>query len=221
MRTNYYNRMRFARVAVPMVALGMLLSSSPGAQQALPTGPAVESHDGLTISALPWTDPAQYKQKFPKKAPIEGGVIAIQVSFRNDTSESIKIGLERIRLTVLISDDNRQELRTLTSDQVADAALKPKSSDPTARRRLPLPVGSIGAGHDKKWTEMQKAAGDAAVAASVVSPHSTVQGLLYFDLQGQADLLSTAHLYVPELLAIEKNRQLLYFDIELSRRSGS
>jgi hypothetical protein len=50
-----------------------------------------------------------------------------------------------------------------------------------------------------------------------VAPHSTVQGLLYFDLRGQFDLLSTAHLYVPDLLVMEKNRSLMYFEIDLSR----
>jgi hypothetical protein len=29
--------------------------------------------------------------------------------------------------------------------------------------------------------------------------------------------LNTAHLYVPEIVAIEKNRGLLYFEIDLSR----
>jgi len=36
-------------------------------------------------------------------------------------------------------------------------------------------------------------------------------------MRGQFDLLSTAHLYVPEVVAIEKNRGLMYFEIDLSR----
>ena len=44
----------------------------------------------------------------------------------------------------------------------------------------------------------------AGVPASVIAPHSTVQGLLYFDLQGQFDLLNGAHLYVPDIVAMEK-----------------
>jgi hypothetical protein len=58
---------------------------------------------------------------------------------------------------------------------------------------------------------------DAGVHASVVAPHSSVQGLLYFDLRSQFDLLNSAHLYVPEIVAIEKNRGLMYFEIDLSR----
>jgi hypothetical protein len=41
--------------------------------------------------------------------------------------------------------------------------------------------------------------------------------LLYFDLQGQLDLLNTAHLYVPDVRALEKNHPLVYFEIDLSR----
>jgi hypothetical protein len=44
-----------------------------------------------------------------------------------------------------------------------------------------------------------------------------VQGLLYFDMQGQFDLLKTAHLYIPDVRSLEKNHTLLYFEIDLSR----
>jgi hypothetical protein len=64
---------------------------------------------------------------------------------------------------------------------------------------------------------VQKQAENAAVPSSIVAPHNTVQGLLYFDLQGQFDLLNTAHLYVPDLIVLEKNRSLTYFEIDLSR----
>jgi len=44
-----------------------------------------------------------------------------------------------------------------------------------------------------------------------------VQGLLYFDLQNQFDLLETAHLYVPDLVLMRGNRALTYFDIDLGQ----
>jgi hypothetical protein len=78
-------------------------------------------------------------------------------------------------------------------------------------------LGGPKTGRDKKWTEVERSMHDAGVQASVVAPHSTVQGLLYFDLRSQFELLNTAHLYVPEIVAIEKNRGLMYFEIDLSR----
>ena len=152
---------------------------------------SLESHEGLTISALPWTDPAQYKEKFPKKSPYAGGVLAVQVAFRNDSDESVRVNLERIRLTVQLDDDNRQEVASLNSEELADAVLKPKVERSRQRARPRLPHsggrGSKG-GRDKHWTELQTEAQNASVPTSVVAAHSTVQGLLYFDLQDQFDL---------------------------------
>ena len=124
------------------------------------------------------------------------------MAFRNDSDESVRVNLERIRLTVQLGDDNRQEVASLNSEELADAVLKPKVKDPTqARPRLPLPVGGGSkGGRDKHWTELQTEAQNASVPTSVVAAHSTVQGLLYFDLQDQFDLLQNAHLYVPQLM---------------------
>jgi hypothetical protein len=132
----------------------------------------------------------------------------------------VRVNLERIRLTVQLADDNRQEVPSLNSEELADAVLKPKGKDPTASRgpKLPIPVGGGSkGGRDKHWTELQTEAQNAGVPSSVVAAHSTVQGLLYFDLQDQFDLLQNAHLYVPQLVQMQSGRALTFFDIDLSR----
>jgi hypothetical protein len=220
----YYSLMRNPVIALPCLEVcalalaGLVLGGQP--PQASLKAASLESHEGLTVSALPWTDPAQYKEKFPKKSPFAGGVLAVQVSFRNDSEESVRVNLERIRLTVQLSDDNRQEVPSLNSEELADAVLKPKGKDPTASRgpKIPIPVGGGSkGGRDKHWTELQTDAQNAGVPSSVVAAHSTVQGLLYFDLQGQFDLLQNAHLYVPQLVQMQSGRALTFFDIDLSR----
>ena len=179
---------------------------------------ALDSHEGMTIAAEPWTNVDQYKQAFPKKNPYSSGVLAIRVMFRNETGDSIRVNLSRIRLSVEIDEGNRQDLPSLTSEEVADVVFRSKTKDPSRRTRLPLPLpSSTKVGHDKNWTELARQAEEAGFRAGVVAPHSTSEGLLYFDLQGQYDLLSNARLYVPELIALEKNRGLLFFDIDLSR----
>jgi hypothetical protein len=218
MRKVYYNLMQKLTISIPLLAL--LLAAMPGATQqpaSLRTA-SLQSHEAMTISALPWTDPALYKEKFPKKSPFAAGILAVMVAFRNDSDESVKLNLDRIRLSVRIDEDNRQQLEPLTADQVAYETLAPARKDPTkTRKRFPFPTGAPKTSPDKNWFEVQKQAENAAIPSSVVAPHSTVQGLLYFDLQGQFDLLSTAHLYVPDLLVMEKNRSLTYFEIDLSR----
>jgi hypothetical protein len=222
MRKDYYNPMRNLAIIVPFLAAA-LFSDGPAAQQPSTTlkAAALESHEGVTISAQPWTDAATYKAKFPKKSPLAAGIVAIDTIIRNDSDDSMKVDLEQIRLNVTVSEDNRQALRSLTADDVADVAVESKRKDPTATRRSPIPIPTgPKTGRDKHWMEMQKAASEAAVASSIVAPHHSVQGLLYFDLQGQLDLLNTAHLYIPDVRALEKNHPLVYFEIDLSRQGA-
>jgi hypothetical protein len=223
--------MRKLTWGVAVAAAGMACAAWAGAQQSggQATGgaaetlkaSAVETHEGLTISVRPWTEASLYKEKFPKKSPLAAGVVAVQVTFRNDSNDSLKVGLGRIRLSFQIDQDNRQELQALTAGQVADEILKPGGKDPSkSRARVPLPVSIPHSGNDKKWTEIEQQAETAGVPASVLAPHSTVQGLLYFDLQGQLDVLNSAHLYIPDVVAMEGNRSLTYFEIDLSRSGG-
>lgn len=221
MRNVYYNLMRNLGVALPFLAVSILGAKLPPAPQTSLKTASLESHEGLTISALPWTDPAQYKDKFPKKSPFSGGVLAVQIALRNDSDESMRVNLRRIRLRVQLDADNKQEVQSLTADEVADAVFKPSAKDPTATRKLPIPVGGGSkGGHDKHWTELQRQVQDAGVPTGVIAAHSTVQGLLYFDLQDQFDLLQTAHLYIPEVTLMQQNRALTYFDIDLSHRGS-
>jgi hypothetical protein len=215
----YYTHMRKLTILLPFLGL-CLVAAIPGATQqpaSLKTA-SLQSHEGMTITAKPWTDAALYKEKFPKKSPYAAGVIALQVAFRNDSDDSVKINLDRIRLSVLIDEGNRQELTPLTAGEVADAVLRPAAKDPTQRRLpFPLPASAPKTGKDKNWTELQTQAQNAAVPTTVVAPHSTVQGLLYFDLQRQFELLNTSHLYIPDIVVMQKNRSLTYFEIDLSR----
>jgi hypothetical protein len=219
MRKVYYNPMQKLTISIPVLALSLLVAIPGTTQQPASLRTAsLQSHEAMTISALPWTDPALYKEKFPKKSPFAAGILAVMVAFRNDSDESVKLNLDRIRLSLQIDEDNRQQLAPLTADQVAYETLAPTRKDPTAKRKtFPFPTRAPKTTPDKNWFEVQKQAENAGIPSSVVAPHSTVQGLLYFDLQGQFELLSTAHLYVPDLLVLEKNRSLTYFEIDLSR----
>jgi hypothetical protein len=226
----YYNRVKNTHILLPalaslaLAAIPLHSSSSgpfsPIAQQN-PTRPltaaALDSHEGLTIAADPWLSADRYKTDFPKKTPISAGVVAIKVTFRNDSDESIKIGLERIRLNLSLDENNRQALPPLSSDELTDTVLHPKIK--ANAPRLPLPLPTSGGGRDKHWQEYKKLAENAGLHDAVVAPHGTVSGLLYFDLQNQFDLLQNARLYIPDLMSLEKNRNLMFFDIDLSRPS--
>lgn len=221
----YYKRMQKAALAVPCAAL-LLFSSSAAQQQQPQQAPmrasALDSHEGMTIAAEPWTRADQYKSAFPKKNPYASGVLAIKVMFRNETAESIRVNISRIRLSLVLEDESRQELPSLASADVADVVFTSKIKDPSKRTRLPFPIPSSNkVGHDKNWLELQTSAEEAGFKDGVIAPHSNAQGLLYFDMQGQFDLLTNARLYIPELVALEKNRGLLFFDIDLGRTASN
>jgi hypothetical protein len=217
MREVYYNPGRKLIFLLSLSAFLLLFANKVATQQPTPLKTsALESHEGMTITARPWTDPGLYKQKFHKKSPYAAGIVAVQVAFRNDSDDSMKVNLERIRLNVTLAEEDRQALNPLTSEQATDVIMKPGAKNVT-QRRFPIPLGGPKVGHDKKWIEVEQELRDAGVRASIVAPHSAVQGLLYFDLRNQFDLLNAAHLYFPEVVAIEKNRPLMYFEIDLSR----
>ena len=184
---------------------------------------AVDSHEGLTIGVDPWTVASRYKEKFPKKSPFSAGIVALRISFRNETGEGIRVDLRRIRLVVQLSEENRQEIQPISPDEVADTLLlKHNGKDPTAKRvPLPVPLGKVPTTRDKNWTDFRDACQDASVPSPVIGAHSTVEGLLYFDVRGEWDLLATSRLYVPGLITMSSKEPLSYFDIDLGHANSN
>ena len=80
MRKVYYNPARKLTLFLPAFLAWHLAAGNATAQQPAPLKTsALESHEGLTISALPWTNPVLYKEKFHKKSPYAAGIVALQV----------------------------------------------------------------------------------------------------------------------------------------------
>jgi len=218
MQTVYYIFMRKLSASVLLPLLTFVLVPALAGQQAAPVrAPIQDSHEKMTIGVDPWTVAARYKEPFPKKSPFSKGIVALRVSFRNDSDEGIKIDLPHIRLLLQLNEDERQELEPLTADEVADTVmLKNNGKDPTAKRiPLPIPVGGGKPLRDKNWTDFRDDCQNAAVPSSVVAAHGTVEGLLYFDLRGEVELLQNARLYVPNLTMMSTKQPLSYFDIPL------
>ena len=107
--------MRKLTIFLLLLAISLMAATHGASQKPASIKTAsLESHEGVTITARPWTDPTLYKEKFPKKSPYAVGIIAVQVAFRNDSDDSMKINLERIRLNVALSEENQQALQPLS-----------------------------------------------------------------------------------------------------------
>lgn len=211
-------------LAVVVVVWGILLGRVSAGQEVRPLQTSIlDSHEGVTIGVEPWTQASRYKAKFPKKTPFAAGIVALKLSIRNDNDEAVKLNLHRIRLLVQLDQDNKQELEALTADDVADAVmLRQNGKDPTARRLpIPLPINRPKPTRDKNWEEFRGDCQNAGIPSGVIGAHSTMEGLVYFDLRGEWDLLQTARLYVPDLQRMTSQQAILYFDIDFSRGTAN
>lgn len=232
MQTVYYSFMRNALAVVVFVCAASSLpaqNSIPFQNQPRPDSSvheiAKDSHEGVTIGIDPWTEGSRYKKQFPKKSPFEKGIVAIHVSFKNDNNHGLKVDLQSVRLLVQVSEENRQELVPLSADDVADTVmLKDNGKDPTAKRPpipIPLPTTGPKSARDSKWTALRDAAQNAGIPTSVIAAHNTVEGLMYFDIRGELELLDTAHLYIPNITSMGDNQPLSYFDVPFAHDSSN
>jgi hypothetical protein len=222
MQTVYYSLMKKLLAVVVVVIWGMLPGRESAGQETRPLRTSIlDSHEGVTIGVEPWTQASRYKDKFKKKTPFGAGIVALNLSIRNDNDEGVKMNLHRIRLLVQLDPDNKQELESLTADDVADAVmLRQNGKDPTARRLpIPLPISRPKPTRDKNWEEFHGDCQNAGIPSGVIGAHSTMEGLVYFDLRGEWDLLQTARLYVPDLQRMTSQQAILYFDIDFSHSS--
>lgn len=232
MQTVYYSPMRNALASVLFVCSAASLSAqnnNPIQDQPKPDSSvheiAKDTHEGVTIGIDPWTEGSRYKKQFPKKSPFDKGIVAIHVRFRNDNDHGLKVDLRSVRLLVQVSEENRQELVPLSADDVADTVtLKDNGKDPTAKRSpipIPLPTTGPKSARDSKWTALRDACQNAGIPTNVIAAHSTVEGLMYFDIRGELELLDTAHLYLPNIVSMGDNQPLSYFDIALGHDSST
>lgn len=176
--------------------------------------PAHDSHQGLLIAADPYASADRYKEKFTKHTPYEGGIVAIDLFFRNDNDLPIRINLKTMQLQVSVPGGSRQRLDPLSPEDVADRVLaKPK--DPTPRFPVPR-IGAPRSKHDKNWEEFAGSVRSAALSTDLLPPHATVHGFVYFDIDGHYEWISNARLEIPDLAFMNDSKPLFFFEIDLA-----
>lgn len=179
------------------------------------TLPARDVHQGLLIAANPYTSAEQYKARFGKRTPYEGGILAVEVFLRNDNDLPIRINLKTMELLVGASGEARQHVEALSPEEVADRVLS-KSKPKEPRRPLPIPRLSPPPQHDKNWEQFAGDMRSAALATDLLPPHATVHGFVYFDVDGHYDWLGNARFEVPDLAFMNDAKPIFFFDIDLA-----
>jgi hypothetical protein len=176
--------------------------------------PAHDSHQSLVIAAEPYTSADQYKDKFGKHTPYEGGIAAIELFLRNDNDSPVRINLRTIQLLVAVPGGSRQRLDTLSADEVADRVLaKPKDPSP----RLPLPrVGALAPKHDKTWEEFAGGLRSVGLNTDLLPPHATVRGFVYFDIDRHYEWLTNSRVEIADLTFMNDTKPIFFFEIDLA-----
>lgn len=212
------------RATLLMIAAAVLACASAFAQgkpaaSASPSAHAEDSmphdtHGGMTVSALPWTDSARAKSKFGKANPLPIGILPVEVFLRNETGNPIQIGLETIQLDVRTQGGALQELDWLAPQEVARRIAHP-SGDPVPKlRRFPIGMSVIG---DKKASQMAAILQPLALDADVVPPNGAIHGFLFFDLNHDLSLAARSSLYLPDAVAIPSKQPLIFFEVALGK----
>lgn len=207
-------------VFIPVLAL--LIASSVRGQTKpaeLPAVPTRDQHQKLLVVADPYLSAQRYKSVFGKKSPYERGIVAIDIYFQNDNDAAIRVNLSTIRLVVSLPGEQRQNLPPLSPEDVADRILLKGDSNPTiSRRRLPFPGLNIGRG--RGWNKLVSHLRSVALESSVIPPHATTHGFLFFDLNYQFDAIRRSSVYIPDLAFTTDNQALFFFDIDLGPQSN-
>ncbi len=186
------------------------------------TLPAREAHEGLLIAADPIDDSARAKQRFGKKNPHSGGLLALEIYFRNDTDRAIRVDLESIRLVLDAPDRESQRLKPMALVDVVNAIVYPTGLNPTAPRKpRPSPFPSRGTGRkEKDEKQVDEALRPLALEMDVLPPRATIRGLIFFDMDHQFELLRYAQLYVPGLRFVQDGKPLMFFEVDLSKAAN-
>lgn len=179
--------------------------------------PAHDAHQMLLIAADAYTSPDQSKAKFGKHTPLDGGILAVDVYFRNDNDAPIRISLSSVQLRIGQPHFPRQKLDPLSAEEVANRTLLKGTKEPTKSRLPgPLPGAASKSGRGKEWDEFDGTLRAAAMSSEVLPPHATTHGFFYFDVDHHFDWLANATLDVSDLSFMTTKQALFFFEIDFA-----
>jgi hypothetical protein len=199
-------------------AAGFAQNSPPADKPAPAANPSranlpQDKHDGLAVSAKPYTDTELAKEKFGKASPLAVGILPVEVFLHNDSLQPIRVDVSTIQLSVNFPNGKHQDLDWLSAKEVAAVVAHPNGPPAPKSRRLP----GIGSVTDKKTDKMLETIAPFSLDADIVPPTATIHGFLFFDLNGDLSLVGDASLYVPDVTSVPANKPLMFFEVPLGK----
>ncbi len=204
--------------SAPLLLASLTLVVTAAVQLPQPTAStstwaAKDNHEGFTVAADAYSDPARTKDKFAKADPYKAGLLAVDVLLKNDTTYPVHVDLSTVRLDVDSPDGQRLHLPMLTLDEAAKEIAHPRSPSLPLPRRLP----SLGApGEDGKARDVEAKLQPMVLQTDVVPPNGSVHGFVFFDVSGDFKVISYASLYVPDVKSVASDSGMIYFEVPLA-----
>ena len=169
-----------------------------------------DAHQGVVIAARPVPDTPEAEEIFGKNAAApRAGFLPVELLIVNERAEPIRVDLERIRVV--------QESEQFDQIEIEEIALAlhplPKKKEPVGSTRIPKKIPK-----DKNRTKREEAeAGlrSRQLRLERIPPGGQARGYLYFDLRGSSIQMSSAFVYVPEVVVEESGEKLFYFEVSL------
>ena len=176
-----------------------------------------DSHEGLSVSADAYTDPARAKEKFGKSAdPLPQGILPVEVFLRNETSEPIHVDLNTIQLDVHPRGGRDEDIDAMSVHDVAATVAHPHGPSAPSARRFPVGLPSSG---DKKADKIAEVLDPLSLDADIVPPMGMIHGFVFFDLGDDMSLADTASIYVPDVTRVPSQKPLMFFEVAVGRAS--
>lgn len=200
-----------------VICLGAFLISAPHAsaanKSAPPAKPAAEypAHDThpdeqVTVAADPCVEPKDCS--FFRVAYIQHGFLPVRVIFTNDSDRAISLDDARIQF---ISADN-DKIPAATEDDLNRRIFTLKSTQPIHVPMDPFPIHRTAV--DKKISDDDN---DFGFSGTVVNPHSTLAGYLFYDIQGLDRPLKGAEIYVKMVHTLDGKKDLFSFSVPFDK----
>jgi hypothetical protein len=196
-----------------LVCASTFAQSNAPSTDAHPARAHSDQHEGMSVSADPYSDAERSKEKFGKADPLPAGILPVEVVLRNETDQPIRIDMSTIQLVVRPHDGARQDIDRLTTVEVAAAIAHPEGPAPPKAPRFP--VGIPRSGTDKKVEKLADFLRPLSLDADVVPPMGAIHGFLFFNLSHNMSLAGTASLYLPDATVIPSKKALMFFEVSL------
>lgn len=174
---------------------------------------AFETHplEKVTVAADPCDDPKQCA--FFRLPYLQHGFLPIRVIVTNDSDRALS--LDDVRMQFITA--NQEKIPAALPDDLQRRLFSTKQV--TGRKvPLPAPLPSITL-HDKPVDkQITQDDADFGFQATVVNPHATLAGYLFYDVRELDDpALKGAELYVKEVRTLDAKQQLFAFQIPFDK----